>query len=165
MNQHRFPGILAVEASPQAADKHHRKLQALGAVDGENLHRVASVGTALRVQALFLHAAQPCHETVQAVLSAPGEGLGHGSDIQKALKPLFPVRHGGRQGVEIQFFDHPVNEPRGIQVRGVIPQHSQAFDEALCVAVVRRAERGIEIRVGPHGANQAQFLGAEAVGR
>ena len=75
------------------------------------------------------------------------------------------VRHGGRQGIEIQFFDHPVNEPRGIQVRGVIPQHSQAFDEVPGVAVVRRAERGIEIRVGPHGANQAQFLGAEAESR
>ena len=165
MDQDRFPGILPVEASPQAADKYHRKLQALGAVDGENLHRVASVGTALRVQALFLHAAQPCHETVQAVFSAPGEGLGHGSDIQKALKPLFPVRHGGRQGIEIQFFDHSVNEPRGIQVRGIIPQPPKPFDEALGVAVAGRTERGIEIRVRPHGANQAQFLGAEAESR
>ncbi len=136
MDQDRFSEVLAIEAASQPAHKHHRKLQALGTVDRENLHRVAAVGTALGILALFFQIAQPGHKTVQAELSTFAEGLGHGAEVQETLKPLFPVRHRRRKRVEVQFLDHPVDQPGRVQIRCIVTKQTQPGHKALRIAVI-----------------------------
>ena len=136
MDQHRFSQVLTIEAASQPTHKHHREFQTLGTVDREDLYRVAAVGTALGILALFFQIAQPGHKTVQAELSAFAEGLGHGAEVQETLKPLFPVRHRRRERVEVQFLDHPVDQPGSVQIRRIVTKETQPGNKALRIAVI-----------------------------
>ena len=104
VEEHRGLQIVPVQPSAQAAHQHHRLLQPLGAVDGQDGHALPLLGGAGggQLSPRLAQPVQPQQELEQGpaapVLHLPGQGI----EGQQILLALAPLVHGAENAQQVR---------------------------------------------------------------
>ena len=166
VDEHGLLPLGEVEAPRGIAEKDHREFEALGLVDGQDLHRrdVAARGGLLPALG---QRAEPEHEAVQAAVAAALKALGQLHEGHQVFAPLPPVVHRGAQGEQVQRLEHGPDGLGGAEIGGGLAEKRQAREKiAGLVHPLRRGlESGEEIAVPVGGADGAELVRGEGEGR